>query len=444
MLYVNSNTDVKVLRVGGNYNSNDNYGFFYFNANNNASNTNANIGSRHLVLRGIKKRARRIPYHLVKISPSGRELVGFSRKFPRRTRKREMPKRIGHLYETMADKDEIRAAIIDGTVGKRKRADVKVVLQDVDGYVEKAYEMIVNRAYVPSTPRSKRIYDKSCQKERIIQIVPFYPDGLMHQLCVRAMKKVLMRGMYRWSCASIPGRGNKCAADYVKRNLRNNPKGTKYCLKMDIKSYYPSMDRDPLMKALARKIKDRDFLKVVKDIIWSNGDGGLAIGYYINQWLANFFLEPLDWLICSLPGVTAYVRNMDDMVVLGPNKRRLHKARAQIESFLKNNLGLVLKRNWQIFPVDSRGIDFVGFRFYHTHTSLRRRNFLRFTRQCRKILRMISSGRNPTFHSAAGLLSRAGQLNHFDGQNAKEKYYHPIGEARLKKIVREHSHKLCT
>ena len=42
---VNSNTDVKVLNVGGNYNDNDNYGFFYFNANNNASNTNANLGS---------------------------------------------------------------------------------------------------------------------------------------------------------------------------------------------------------------------------------------------------------------------------------------------------------------------------------------------------------------------------------------------------------------
>ena len=43
---VNSNSGVRVLNVGGNYNANANYGFFYFNANNNASNANSNIGSR--------------------------------------------------------------------------------------------------------------------------------------------------------------------------------------------------------------------------------------------------------------------------------------------------------------------------------------------------------------------------------------------------------------
>ena len=31
-----------------------------------------------------------------------------------------------------------------------------------------------------------------------------------------------------------------------------------------------------------------------------------------------------------------------------------------------------VKTNWQVFPVDSRGIDFVGYVFYHTHTLLRK------------------------------------------------------------------------
>lgn len=44
-----SNTGVRVLYVGGNYNANDSYGVFYFNANNDATNSNGNLGSRHLV-----------------------------------------------------------------------------------------------------------------------------------------------------------------------------------------------------------------------------------------------------------------------------------------------------------------------------------------------------------------------------------------------------------
>lgn len=33
---------------------------------------------------------------------------------------------------------------------------------------------------------------------------------------------------------------------------------------------------------------------------------------------------------------------------------------------------LKVKRNWQIFPVEVRGIDFIGYVFYHGHTLLRK------------------------------------------------------------------------
>ena len=101
------------------------------------------------------------------------------------------------------------------------------------------------------------------------------------------------------------------------------------------------------------------FLKLVYEIISSNPDGGLAIGYYINQWLANFYLEELDRFIVKLPGVKYYVRNMDDLILLGPNKKKLRKAVAAIREFLNKNLRIELKHNWQVFPVDSRGIDFI-------------------------------------------------------------------------------------
>ena len=347
-----------------------------------------------------------------------------------------MPKRVGHLYETMCDKDLIRLAIKNGSKHKKKRWDVKLVLRNPEKYVDKIYDLVIHDSYVPSEPKIKHIHDKTCGKDRDITIVPFYPDGIMHQLVVMAMKDVLMRGMYRWSCASIPGRGNSCARKYVRRALDNDPRGTKYCAKMDIRHYYPSIDIDQLMATLRRKIKDERFLNLVERIVRSNPLPGLAIGFYPDQWLANFNLETVDNFILTLPGVKYYVRNMDDMVLLGPNKKKLHRAVTAIAGFLEQRLGVRLKGDWQVFPVDARGISFVGYRFRHTHTRLRAKPFLRFTRQCRKAGKIMAKGQLPSRHAAAGILSRAGSLKHCDCVQAKRRYFGPLDKHKIKNVVR--------
>ena len=348
-----------------------------------------------------------------------------------------MPKRVGYLYERMLDKEVIRSCIITGSRGKRKRQDVKEVLSDVDGYTEKVYKLLATETYVPTVPRKIRIFDNSCRKERDIKVVPYYPDGIIQQLAVYAMKDVLMRGMYRWSCASIPGRGNSCAANYVKKHLKEDPKGTKYCGKFDIHHYYPTISKQKMMDALRRKIKDEKILNLVEMIIRSDPDPGISIGFYLNQWLANLFLEPLDHFICTLKGVKYYVRNMDDIVILGGNKKKLHRAREHISRYLETMLGLQLKDNWQIFKTDSRGVDFVGFRFFHGRTILRRRNFQKLRRNARTARRFLETHRKIPPHVATGLLSRAGQLRHCNGQNVFDKYIKPIGINRLKAIVRK-------
>ena len=349
-----------------------------------------------------------------------------------------MPKRIGYLYDRLCDKGFIRLAIAEGSRGKKKRRDVKKVLADPDIYIDRVYNLIINESYVPTPPKKKRIFEKNSQKWRDIKVVPFYPDGIIQQMIVMAMKDTLMKGMYRWSCSSIPKRGNLEALRYTERAVRNDPKNTKHCLKADFKNYYGSINRATLMSMLRKKIKDKKFLRLIGIVIYSDPDPGLSIGFYINQWLANFYLEDLDRFICTLDGVAYYVRNMDDIVLLGSNKKKLHKAREDISEYALKNFGLYLKDNWQIFPVSSRGIDFVGYRIFREHTILRKRNFLKFIRNCRKALRLIKAHRKISFRLAAGLLSRAGQLKHCSSLKARGKYYYPVGEKILKDIVRKH------
>lgn len=349
-----------------------------------------------------------------------------------------MPKRVGYLYDKMVDRDFIRAVIQEAVKGRRSRKDIAPVLADLDGYVEKTYELVATESFVPSEPKIREIYDESSEKHRKIKMVPFWPDGVIQWMLVTAMKPVLMRGMHPWSCASIPGRGGKRIHKKIRGALRNDPKGTKYAAELDVAQYYPSISGKRLIWALARKIKDKRFLRTVYSIIESCG-GGLAIGYYICQWLANFYLEPLDRYIMTLPGVKYMTRYMDNITLLGPNKKQLHKARKLIAAFMQQRLGLSMKANWQIYPTAKRMVSAVGYRFSRTHVILRKRNFLRFTRQCRRVKKRLDAGKPIMFAQASGLLSRAGQLKHCNSYTIRVKYIDPIGVKHLKEVVRNES-----
>ena len=174
-----------------------------------------------------------------------------------------MPKRVGYLYDKMVDREFIRAVILDASKGRRNRKDIARVMADLDGYVEKTYELVASESFVPSEPKIREIYDESSEKHRKIKMVPFWPDGVIQWMLVTAMKPVLMRGMHPWSCASIPGRGGKRIHKKIRGALRNDPKGTKYAAELDVAQYYPSISGKRLIWALARKIKDKRFLRTV-------------------------------------------------------------------------------------------------------------------------------------------------------------------------------------
>lgn len=67
-----------------------------------------------------------------------------------------------------------------------------------------------------------------------------------------------------------------------------------------------------------------------------------------------------------------YYRYADDIVLLSDSKEQLRNWLLAIKVYLTNVLNLKLKDNYQIYPVESRGIDFVGYVCYHDHTLLRK------------------------------------------------------------------------
>lgn len=82
--------------------------------------------------------------------------------------------------------------------------------------------------------------------------------------------------MYDYTCASIPNRGIHYGAKHIKKILVNDKKNTKYALKLDVKKFYPSTDKEIMKRKFRKIIKDRDTLDLI-DIIVDSSEQGLPI-----------------------------------------------------------------------------------------------------------------------------------------------------------------------
>jgi len=347
-------------------------------------------------------------------------------------------KRVGFLYEKMCAPELIREAIAAAAKGKQKRHDVKRVLRNLERYAKIIQDLLERDDFQPSSYVITQRYDSRCKKTRIIQRPRFFPDQVIHWIIILVINQIIMRGMYYWSCGSIPKRGCIHGHKAVRRWLTTDRKNTKYALKLDIKRFYDSIPHDKFMSLLRRKIKDERVLRLIQKII-DTTERGVPIGNFTSQWFANFYLETLDHYIKEKLGAKYYVRYIDDLVVFGRNKKKLHALRKKLFAYAKDELALEVKGNWQVFPVRARGVDFLGYVYFHTHIRQRDRNYLSFTRQCRRVKKKQNNGENIPYRMAAGLISRAGMIKHCNGQWTKRRYYDPIKEKNLKEVIRYES-----
>ena len=130
---------------------------------------------------------------------------------------------------------------------------------------------------------------------------------------------------------------------------------------------------------------------------------GLPIGSYLSQYLGNYYLTYFDHQVKETLKVKHYFRYCDDIILLSSNKKELHRWFDYIKLYLSENLKLTVKENYQIFPVESRGIDWCGYKHYHTHTLIRK-----------SIKKKYIKNRNKINHN--------GWLIHADTINLRNKY----------------------
>ena len=305
--------------------------------------------------------------------------TGYGRAARHRSRAQESAKnqvkRIGNIYDQVISIENLKLA--DERARRRKAHTYGVKLHDRnrEANIQALHELLAKGEYKTSPYNTFTIHGP---KEREIYRLPYYPDRIVHHAVMNIMEPIWLQVFTADSYSCIKGRGIEAARKKVRKTLDQHPEDCAYCLKIDIKKFYPSVDHGVLKTIVRRKLKDTRLLKLLDEII--DSAPGLPIGNYLSQFFANLVLTYFDHWVKEQKRVKHYFRYADDIVVFSPNKEELRALLAEFESYLQCEVKLRVKENKQIYPVavdhrdrHGRGVDFLGFVFYLHETRLRKR-----------------------------------------------------------------------
>jgi len=334
---------------------------------------------------------------------------------------------------------------------KLKRAIVRKAIAHKFQIIYKLRQLLIEKKLRLPLHHGVDINDGISAKERIIVKPPLVYDLILQWAVILVMQDYMNKGMYEWNCGSVKGRGGLYGKRYLFRYIKNNPKNIKYCAKGDIYHFFQSVPVERFKKMLDKKFRDKDFLEVVYlildcNIIEYHGkmiDIGLPIGFYTSQHFANWYLQDLDHFIKEQLHIKCYVRYVDDFVILGNNKKELHKTLQAISDYLEK-IGLKLKSNYQVFRfiyTDKNGkehgrfIDFMGYKFYRDKVILRRKIFVKMMRKFKKVSKLKAID----VHSARQITCYMGKIKHTNSYRLFNERIKPlVNIGTCKKIVSDY------
>lgn len=273
-------------------------------------------------------------------------------------------KRLSNVYDKIISINNLTLAHKNACKGKSRQKGVITYKKNLRANIGALHLKLKACEYETPIYKIFTIYEP---KEREIYVLP-YEDRIVQHAILQVIGEMFRRNFTKNTYSCIPKRGIHLAKNNLQKFMRDK-EASKYCLKIDIVKFYPSVDLDILTMMLRRKIKDEKLLKLLDVIIRSAV--GLPIGNFLSQYLGNFYLSPFDHWLKEEMKVKFCARYCDDTVILSDSKEYLHDLLEKIKAYLWNNLKLVVKSNHQVFPVSARGIDFLGYKTYHEYTLIR-------------------------------------------------------------------------
>ncbi len=345
--------------------------------------------------------------------------------------------KIKNVFDEIFSMENLYAALQDASRGRRYKWDVLIFNFDAWTYLRELREEIYAGTY--DIEKYNLFY--VCEpKRRLIMSIRF-KHRVVQWAIYRVLNPLFIKSYIEDSYGCINGRGAMTAMKRLKYWVDHNKRkpGNWYYLKLDISKYFYRVSHRVLKRILSKKIKDERLLDLLFRIIDHDGQGfglplgaspgqvdpkemlhdvGMPIGNLMSQTFANLYLDVLDQYCKRKLRIHHYIRYMDDVIILSDNKAQLNEWKFQIETFLKEELELTLNRKTCIRPV-SQGIEFVGYRIWPTHVTVRKSTSLRMRRSLRGIARKYRDYEMSFEDADKRFQCYMGMMKHFDSYNLK-------------------------
>lgn len=290
-----------------------------------------------------------------------------------------MAKRYGHLTEKIIEQGNMGDAfdqVVDQLPERKVRRGNKIITKPGRrtyyrnkrwSIIERLTKKIASGSFKIGGYREMQVHDGP--KDRIVQS-PCVTDRIGCNAIMRVVEDVLYPSVIRTSAASIPGRGMHRLFAKMCHDIDNDPSGTRYFYKCDIKKFFESIDQKKMWAYIKKHIKDPLLLPELYDFV-TMMDHGLSIGLRSSQCYGNIILNCVDHFFKDELGIKYYYRYCDDIVILAASKKKLWLIRDMVHEQTAK-LGLVVKPSESVKPI-TEGIDFLGFVYDGKKKRLRKR-----------------------------------------------------------------------
>ena len=288
-------------------------------------------------------------------------------------------KRAHDLFSRVTDFHALLAATRRAAKGKRLGAPAAAFLLDRETEVLQLQRELLDGSYRPRPYRTFFIRDP---KPRVISAAAFRDRVVHHALCA-AMEPTLERYASADSYACRPGKGSHAAVQRLQHFTRRH---ARFC-KLDVRHFFETASHEVLRRLLYHLFDDPPLLALTERFLTAGAPGsaegrGLPIGNLTSQHFANLYLGPLDHFIKAQLRVPAYLRYMDDLVLLGDDRATVRRWQREVEGFVTERLALTLRDEAGRAGPVSAGVPFLGFRVW---PGLIRLDHARRRRFCRRV-----------------------------------------------------------
>lgn len=219
-------------------------------------------------------------------------------------------KRYGNLWNQICSIENLKEAHRHAKKGKGWYQEIKTIDADLDKYLKELQTMLHNHTY--HTSEYEVFYKEEHGKVRKIYKLPYYPDRVAQWAILQVIEPYILKNLISDTYSAIPKRGIHKGLNRVRTAIQNDVKHCQYCLKIDARHYYQSINHEILKEKYRKLFKDPDLLWILDEITDSintaddedlvaihlldedvDPNTGIPIGNYLSQYSGNYYLVNL-------------------------------------------------------------------------------------------------------------------------------------------------------